>query len=186
MRERARMCLWLPIAPGREKAKRSPRQHYLTLDLPTMCRPPIGELAAKDAGLAIWVYGPRLPDTLALIEAWGFTYDSDLLSWLKPTLKGEPRMGTGHTSRKTNEQMLYAIKGAGLKRADRGVRQAILALRTQHSEKPEAAMAALERLFGPVRKLELFARKHRYGWILLGQSTAVSRLNNPNPTENHR
>ncbi len=72
------------------------------------------------------------------------------------------------TSRKTNEQMLYAIKGAGLKRADRGVRQAILAPRTQHSEKPEAAMAALERLFGEVRRLELFARKHRDGWTCWG------------------
>ena len=102
-------------------------------------------------------------DTLALIAVWGFRYDSDRLSWLKTTLKGEPRMGTGHTSRKTNEQMLYAIKGAGLKRADRGVRQAILAPRPQHSEKPEAATAALEQLFGSVRRLELFARKHRDG-----------------------
>jgi N6-adenosine-specific RNA methylase IME4 len=68
-------------------------------------------------------------------------------------------MGTGHTSRKTNEQMLYAIKGAGLKRADRGV----FAPRPQHSEKPEAATAALEQLFGSVRRLELFARKHRDG-----------------------
>ena len=154
---------WSPKGQGR-----SPGQHYQTLDLPALCRLPIGELAAKDAGLAIWVYGPRLPDTLALIDAWGFTYDLDLLSWLKTTLKGEPRMGTGHTSRKTNEQMLYAIKGAGLKRADRGVRQAILAPRMQHSEKPEAAMAALERLFGQVRRLELFARKHRDGWTCWG------------------
>ena len=168
---------------GRQKARgRSPGQHYQTLDLPPADR----RTAAKDAGLAMWVYGPRLPDTLALIEAWGFAYDSDLLSWLKITKRGEPRMGTGHTSRKTNEQMLYAIKGAGLKRADRGVRQAILAPRVQHSEKPEAAMAALERLFGPVRRLELFARKHRDGWTCWGNQFAVSSLNNPNSTENLR
>ena len=125
--------------------------------------PAARRIGCKRRGLAIWVYGPLLPDTLALIAAWGFTYDSDLLSWLKIILKGEPRMGTGHTSRKTNEQMLYGISGAGPKRADRGVREAILGPRTQHSEKPETAMVALEQLFGEVRRLEVFALKHRDG-----------------------
>jgi N6-adenosine-specific RNA methylase IME4 len=64
--------------------------------------------------------------------------------------------------------MLYAVKGAGLKRADRSVRQAILAPRMRHSEKPDAVMLALEKLFGPVRRLELFARRHRPGWTCWG------------------
>lgn len=89
---------------------RSPGQHYQTLDLPALCRLPIGRLAAKDAGLAIWVYGPRLPETLALIDAWGFVYSSDLFSWPKITGAGAPRIGTGHTTRKTSQEMLYAVK----------------------------------------------------------------------------
>jgi N6-adenosine-specific RNA methylase IME4 len=64
--------------------------------------------------------------------------------------------------------VLLAIRGAGLKRVDRGVPQAILAPRGKHSEKPEAAMAALERLFGDVRRLELFARRYRDGWTCWG------------------
>jgi N6-adenosine-specific RNA methylase IME4 len=147
---------------------RSPGQHYQTLDLPALRRLPIGDLAAKDAGLAIWAYGPRLPDTLALIEAWGFRYNSDLFSWLKTTKAGQPRMGTGYTSRKTSEQMIYAIKGAGLRVLDHAVSQAILAPRAEHSAKPEAAFVGLERLFGPVRRLELFARQHRPGWTCWG------------------
>ena len=112
---------------------RSPGPHYHTLDLPALCHLPIGELAAKDAGLAIWVYGPRLPDTVALIAACGFCYDSDLLSWLKTTLKGEPRMGyRSHQPEDQRAGALYAIKGAGLKRADRRARQAILDPRTQY------------------------------------------------------
>jgi hypothetical protein len=43
-----------------QRQGRSTKQHYHTLDLPALCRLPIGELAAKDAGLAIWVYGPPI------------------------------------------------------------------------------------------------------------------------------
>ena len=78
-------------------------------------------------------------------------------------------MGTGYTTRKTNEQMIYAIRGKGLKVFDHSVRQGFLAPRTaEHSEKPDIAMESLERLFGPVRRLELFARKHREGWTCWG------------------
>jgi hypothetical protein len=77
---------------------RSPGQHYQTMDLAALCRLPIGTLAARNAGLALW----------------GFHYKSELLFWLKVDKDGKPFMGTGHTSRKTNEQMLYAIKGKGL------------------------------------------------------------------------
>jgi hypothetical protein len=89
---------WSPKGQGR-----SPGQHYQTLDLPALARLPIGALAARDAGLAIWVYGPRLPDTMALIEAWGFTYDSDLFSWLKIT-RGASRASAPATppARRTN------------------------------------------------------------------------------------
>jgi N6-adenosine-specific RNA methylase IME4 len=150
---------------SQEGQGRSPGAKYQTLDLAALRRLPIGDLAADDAGLGIWVYGPRLPDALTLITEYGFHYDSDLLSWLKVDKKGNPRMGTGLTTRKTNEQMLYAIRGKGLKVVDHSVRQGFLAPRTEeHSEKPDIAMESLERLFGPVRRLELFARKHRKGW----------------------
>jgi N6-adenosine-specific RNA methylase IME4 len=150
---------WSPRGQGR-----SPGKHYQTLDMQALCRLPIEQLAAPNAGLAIWVYGPRLPETLKLIAAWGFTYDSDLFSWLKITRVGQPRIGTGYTTRKTNEQMIYAVRGNGLRVADHSVPQAVLAPRTEHSAKPNEVMLALEQLFGPVRRLELFARRHREGW----------------------
>jgi N6-adenosine-specific RNA methylase IME4 len=51
---------------------------------------------------------------------------------------------------------------------DHGVRQCILAPRRQHSSKPDETYEALERLFGPVRRLELIARTHRPGWEAWG------------------
>ena len=127
-------------------------------------------------GLAVWVYGPRLPDALTLIAAWGFRFKSDLLTWLKVTRKGEPAFGTGHTTRKNTEQLLYATRGDGLKVVSHSVRQSILAQRVRHSEKPEAAVVALEQPFGPVRRLELFARRHREGWVCWGNQLSAGEV----------
>jgi hypothetical protein len=38
-------------------------------------------LASEDAGLALWVYGPLLLEALYVMERWGFTYKSDLITW---------------------------------------------------------------------------------------------------------
>jgi N6-adenosine-specific RNA methylase IME4 len=148
---------------------RSPSRHYQTMNFGSICRLPIEEIAAPDAGLALWVYGPMLPQALVLIERWGFTYKSDLLIWVKTTSTGKLAFGTGYTTRKNAEQMLYATRGRGLKVVDRGVRQSILSERREHSRKPDEAAEALERLFGPVRRIELFARERRPGWSSWGQ-----------------
>lgn len=44
----------------------------------------------------------------------------------------------------------------------------IEAPRGTHSEKPDEAYTALERLFGDVRRIDLFARKQRPGWTAWG------------------
>jgi N6-adenosine-specific RNA methylase IME4 len=144
---------------------KSPSRHYATLDIDMLRRLPIGKLAAPDAGLALWVYGPKLPDALSVMRAWGFDYNSDLFTWLKLTSAGQPAFGTGYTTRKNCEQLIYGIKGDGLKAVDHSVRQSILAPKREHSRKPDESYTALERLFGPVRRLELFARQHRAGWV---------------------
>jgi N6-adenosine-specific RNA methylase IME4 len=61
------------------------------------------------------------------------------------------------------EEVLYATRGRGLKRINCGVSQAILAPRREHSRKPDEILEALERLFGPARRLELCARWSRPG-----------------------
>ena len=46
---------------------RSPSRHYATMSAPALLALPVTKLAAPDSVLALWVYGPRLPDALALI-----------------------------------------------------------------------------------------------------------------------
>jgi hypothetical protein len=97
---------------------RSPSKYYPTMSLDWLLRLPIADIAAADAGLALWVYGPRLPDALKLIDRWGFKYKSDLVTWVKTTASGALAFGTGYYTRKCTEQMLYATRGRGLKRID--------------------------------------------------------------------
>jgi len=135
---------------------------------------PIGDLAAPDAGLALWAYGPMLPEALELIARWGFEYKSDLFTWVKTTAEGTLAFGMGYLTRKCTEQVLYATRGRGLKRINCGVSQAILAPRREHSRKPDEVFEALERLFGPVRRLELFARHSRSDWDAWGNQISSS------------
>jgi N6-adenosine-specific RNA methylase IME4 len=73
----------------------------------------------------------------------------------------------GYLTRKCT-QVLYATRGRGLKRVNPGVSQAILTPRREHSRKPDEVFEALERLFGPVRRIELFARQCRQDWDARG------------------
>jgi N6-adenosine-specific RNA methylase IME4 len=51
------------------------------------------------------------------------------------------------------------------------VRQLIVAPKREHSRKPDEQYPALERLFGDVTRIELFARTTRAGWTAWGNQT---------------
>ena len=114
------------------------------------------------------MYGPLLPRALDVMRAWGFEYRSDLLIWVKLTPNGKLAFGTGYYTRKNAEVMIYGARGKGLRVVDRSVRQVLFAKRREHSRKPDEFFELLERLFGPVRRIELFARIGRPGWVQWG------------------
>jgi N6-adenosine-specific RNA methylase IME4 len=148
---------------------RSPSRHYTTMDLTSLCRLPIANIAARDAVLAMWVYNPRLQDAFTVAAAWSFPdYAGVLFTWVKLTRTGRPAIGTGYSTRKCTEQCLLFRRGNGLHRYDCGVRELIEAPRTEHSRKPDEAMERLERLYGNARRIELFARQARPGWTAWG------------------
>src|SRR3954451_22187702 len=80
---------------------RHANRHYETMDLKAIWDLPVAEIAARDCVLAIWDYGPLLPQVLRVIEAWGFTYQSELLVWVKTTRSGKLATGTGYTTART-------------------------------------------------------------------------------------
>jgi N6-adenosine-specific RNA methylase IME4 len=149
------------------------------MDLAAICRLPVVQLAAADSVLAIWVNGAEVEATLRVVKAWGFGNPYEGLVWIKLSKAAEPSIGMGHSTRKNTESLWLAKRGKGLVRADMGVAQGfvddapdgpmvVTARRRGHSRKPDAAYTALERLYGDVRRLELFGRRARKDWTLWG------------------
>lgn len=152
---------------------RSPSRHYATMDFFALCRLPVAESADLNALLALWAYNVRLFEADRLAAAWGFPdYAGVLFTWVKIARNGAPRIGTGYSTRKNTEQCLLFRRGKGLPRIDRGVPELIQAPRRAHSEKPVEALERLERLYGDVRRIELFARTVRPGWDAWGNEIA--------------
>lgn len=92
-------------------------------------------------------------------------------------------MGTGYSTRANPEDCFLftrkkdrekGIVGGGIPRADKGVPRLIVSPVERHSQKPEEARIRLERLFGDVRRVELFARSRRPGWEAWGNEVEGS------------
>jgi N6-adenosine-specific RNA methylase IME4 len=109
------------------------------------------------------VYGPRLPDTLRVIGECGFTFTTELFTWIK-----EGEFVKGKTTRKGVENMWGTKRGKGVLIRDHSIDQRVIALRGEHSRKPDEVYHRLERLYGDVRRLELFGTKLRDGWTVWG------------------
>lgn len=173
----------LPLAWAGYSAKgeaKSPQAHYATLDVPALIhllRPMLDAVMAKDCVAAWWVYDPRLPDSLSIFQKVRFTYKGALLTWRKPGA-----FGLGKATRKRYETMWYGSRGKGLPIRHHAVDQEVFteedlplvieAPRRGNSVKPDQAYHAIERLYGDVRRLELFARKLRPGWTVWGNEIA--------------
>lgn len=148
--------------------------HYNTMDIEEICALPVGELAADDCCLFLWVSWPQIVEGLDVARAWGFEFKTAAFVWTKAhagqlemfddDMMGS--MGMGYWTRANSEACLLATRGKP-KRLDAGVRQAIIEPRREHSRKPDCVHGRIERLVaGPY--LELFARSRRPGWDAWG------------------
>lgn len=160
---------------------RCAEDHYRTMKLVEMQALPVGDLAARDCALFMWVVGSHLAESIELARAWGFSFKTDAFYWLKQRLidadQADPftgdiaelRMGLGYWTRKQIEPCWLFTRG-NPRRISKGVRQTIIEPRREHSRKPEEARVRIEQLVaGPY--LELFGRSPRSGWTVWGNET---------------
>jgi N6-adenosine-specific RNA methylase IME4 len=126
--------------------------------------------AAKDCVLFLWVTVPMLPQGLAVVSAWGFTYKSAYF-WFKPG------PGHGYWSQRDQVEVLLVGTRGNVPAPAPGTQppQLITAPRGQHSAKPVAFGEAIERLYRSVRRLEMFARSAREGWDVWGAEVVGRR-----------
>jgi N6-adenosine-specific RNA methylase IME4 len=154
---------------------RSPE--YETQSMEWLKALPVGDLAAENCVLFMWVCWPTLPDALEVLKAWGFEYKTCAFAWMKADVSTidlfpDPKdayMGMGYWTRSNSEPCLLATRGKP-KRLHADVRQGIIAPRREHSRKPEGVHERIERLVdGPY--CELFGRQRRKKWDVWGNQT---------------
>jgi len=125
---------------------------------------PVRDLSHADATLWLWTTNRWLPDSFAIVRAWGFDYRQTIV-WGK----NNP-MPVGAVAPSASEFLLYCRRGRPLL-SGRAFPSSVVVtprppLRT-HSAKPECFMDGIEAVTeGP--RLEMFARRQRLGWDTWG------------------
>lgn len=140
----------------------------------------MGSICAKDSVLFLWATGPKMPEALSVMKAWGFTYRTVAFVWVKLTRRGDKlHFGMGFYTRANAELCLVGTRGRGVRRVDAAVRQVVQDVYDgpeedtvsspieRHSKKPDEVRSRIERLYGG-RRVELFARGAYDGWTCWG------------------
>jgi N6-adenosine-specific RNA methylase IME4 len=142
---------------------------YETMTLDDICGLPVEGLAADPAHLYMWVPNALLPDGLRVMDAWGFTYKSNLI-WHKVRKDGgSDGRGVGFYFRNVTEIILFGVRGKNARTLAPGRRQVnmIETRKREHSRKPDEQYELIEAC-SPGPRLELFARGERPKWSVWG------------------
>ena len=129
---------------------------------------PVGQFGAMH--LYLWCPNALLPDGLAVMAAWGFTYKT-YLTWYKIRKDGGPDgRGVGFYFRNVTELLLFGVRGKNARTLAPGRRQVnfLETRKREHSRKPDEVYPIIEACSsGPF--LELFARGGgRQNWVTWG------------------
>jgi len=154
------------VAPEHKRLAR-----YATLRLREIVEIPVHLAAKEKSHLYLWVPNALLREGLEVMQAWGFTYKTNLI-WHKIRKDGGPDgRGVGFYFRNTTEIILFGVRG-GLRTSPPGRRQVniLLTRKREHSRKPDEQYEIIEAC-SPGPYLELFARGTRNRWTTWGNQT---------------
>lgn len=152
------------VAPEHKRLAR-----YATLSLYDIISLPVAQVTREKAHLYLWCPNALLPEGLAVMKAWGFTYKSNIV-WHKVRKDGGPDgRGVGFYFRNVTELILFGIKGKNARTLAPGRRQVnyLATRKREHSRKPDEQYEIIEAC-SPGPFLELFARGTRKGWTTWG------------------
>lgn len=154
------------VAPEHRRLDR-----YSTMSLDAIKALEVSGITARNAHLYLWVPNALLPDGLAVMEAWGFRYVSNLV-WAKRRRDGGPDgRGVGFYFRNVTELILFGVRGS-LRTLPPGRSQVnmIESRKREHSRKPDEQYDLIEAC-SPGPYLELFARQRRPDWHVWGNES---------------
>lgn len=153
---------------------------YETLSVDEILALPVNDFLLDTAHLYLWAPNALLGDGLRVMEAWGFTYKTNIV-WHKVRKDGgSDGRGVGFYFRNVTELVLFGVRGKGARTLAPGRRQVnLLASRKrEHSRKPDELYDLIEACSrGPY--LELFARAGpsgtRDGWTVWGDQATSDK-----------
>lgn len=169
------------IAPEHKRLQR-----YNTLTLPEIKALPVADAAADVSHLYLWVPNALLPEGLAVMQAWGFQYKSNLV-WHKIRKDGGPDgRGVGFYFRNVTEIILFGVRGKNARTLAPGRSQVnfIASRKREHSRKPDEQYGLIEAC-SPGPFLELFARGERPNWSVWGNQADENYYPAWNTYSNH-
>jgi N6-adenosine-specific RNA methylase IME4 len=152
------------VAPEHKRLSR-----YGTMTLDEIMALPVARIAADKAHLYLWCPNALLPDGLAVMKAWGFSYKSNIV-WHKVRKDGgSDGRGVGFYFRNVTEIILFGVRGKNARTLAPGRRQVnyLATRKREHSRKPDEQYPIIEAC-SPGPYLELFARGMRPGWSVWG------------------
>ena len=143
---------------------------YLTMDTAQLAALPVGDILAPNAVVMLWVIDSMLPQAMQCLTAWGLQFKTVGIYWTKVRPSGREHMGLGYYTRANPEQCWIATKGAGIPRVSKAVRRWLHAPSGAHSAKPDVFYDRMAELFGDVPRVDVFGRKARSGWDVIGDA----------------
>lgn len=141
---------------------------YFTMDLDAIKALPVADVAATNAHLYLWVPNALLAEGMAVMDAWGFRYLTNIV-WVKRRKDGGPHGGgVGFYFRNCTELILFGVRGS-MRTLSPGRTQInmIESRRREHSRKPDEQYELIEAC-SPGPFLEMFARYRQEGWTVWG------------------
>ena len=156
------------VAPEHRRLNR-----YGTMTLSEIMSLPVDQVTAETAHLYLWVPNALLPEGLAVLDAWGFQYKTNII-WHKIRKDGgSDGRGVGFYFRNVTEILLFGVKGKNARTLDAGRRQVnyIATRKREHSRKPDEQYDLIEAC-SPGPYLEMFARGARRGWSVWGNQAS--------------
>lgn len=141
---------------------------YGTMMTADICALPVADITSERSHLYLWVPNTLIADGLAVMDAWGYTYKTNIV-WAKRRKDGGPDgRGVGFYFRNVTELLLFGVRGS-MRTLAAGRRQVnmIETMKREHSRKPDEQYELIEAC-SPGPYLEMFARYRRDGWDAWG------------------
>jgi N6-adenosine-specific RNA methylase IME4 len=152
------------VAPEHRRLSR-----YGTMKIEEIMALPVAQLAEPTSHLYLWCPNAMLPEGLAVLKAWGFTYKSNIV-WHKIRKDGgSDGRGVGFYFRNVTELILFGVRGKNARTLAPGRRQVnfLASRKREHSRKPDELYSLIEAC-SPRPYVELFARGMQQGWTSWG------------------